>query len=156
MKLCNLSPFPFSLSLSLSLSKQTQINKSLERPIKKSSFIQSGSVKQRLRRNRRAKSSSHQSAMQANFAHEPSTSFGESLQTDPSFENDPSVELEDIIQAQNGTVPMMRNIPNRRTFDSGYGDSQSAVSSPIAELKKNDAFRESFHSQLSRDSSANG
>lgn len=37
---------------------------------------------------------------------------------------------------QSTEVPMLRGVPNRRTFDSGYGgDSQSCVSSPVAEPK---------------------
>lgn len=34
-------------------------------------------------------------------------------------------------------APMIRGVPQRRTFDSGYGEGQSCVSSPIAEPKKN-------------------
>lgn len=42
-------------------------------------------------------------------------------------------------ESTNGShqVPMLRGVPQRRTFDSGYGEGQSCVSSPIAEPKKN-------------------
>ena len=60
-----------------------------------------------------------------------------------------------------GGAPMIRGVPNRRTFDSGYGgDSQSCVSSPIAEPKKRfdlsgSRTGESFTSQMSHDSYTN-
>ena len=67
--------------------------------------------------------------------------------------------VENDTGSANTQVPMIRGVPNRRTFDSGYGgDSQSCVSSPIAEQKKrldNGASLttgESFISQASRES----
>ena len=43
---------------------------------------------------------------------------------------------EDLEFTGTGQTPMIRGVPNRRTFDSGYGDGQSSVSSPVAEPKK--------------------
>ena len=37
----------------------------------------------------------------------------------------------------NNQTQMIRGVPQRRTFDSGYGEGQSCISSPIAEPKKN-------------------
>lgn len=112
------------------------------------------------------------------MSYQASTSFGDSLYTDPSLDQDQSfnisvdqshsvdVALDETAQSESaavgaGQVPMVRGVPQRRTFDSGYGDSQSCVSSPVAEPKKRllDSSQLSstgcdFVSQVSRDSCA--
>ena len=109
-----------------------------------------------------------QQQLQANYSKEASTSFGESLALDTSIDGDSCcVEysqtgstMDGVVAAgaqdgvaEGGTdVPMVRGVPNRRTFDSGYGgDSQSCISSPVAEPKlgKQQQQQQSFASECS-------
>ncbi|XP_075679832.1 uncharacterized protein LOC113795690 [Dermatophagoides pteronyssinus] len=128
--------------------------RALESPIRQRGGSQYGSVKAKLRRrNRRLNQCYSSSSKDISFSmadSQDTTAQENSIALDdcndlisiPIDLINKSNEQQDLVTTtttnqSNNQTQMIRGVPQRRTFDSGYGEGQSCISSPIAEPKKN-------------------